>query len=175
MTMRTTRQGKPPALPRPGEDAATDQGVLAQLAALQHLSVNELKAKWETLLGTTAPNNARAFLELRIGYRIQELTYGGLSRDTRRTLELLADEVEGKVTRKNMAADPRNPLPGTRLIREWEGTEHTITVLRDGYDWQGRKYRSLSAVARAITGVNWNGFRFFRLDERLGHHRGNEP
>ena len=122
-----------------------------------------------------APNNARAFLELRIGYRIQELTYGGLSRDTRRTLELLADEVEGKVTRKNMAADPRNPMPGTRLIREWEGTEHTITVLRDGYDWQGRKYRSLSAVAKAITGVNWNGFRFFRLDERLGHHRGSEP
>lgn len=173
--MRTTRQGKPPALPQPSEDAATDDGVLAQLAALQHLSVNELKEKWEALLGTNAPNNARAFLELRIGYRIQELTYGGPSRDTRRTLELLADEVEGKVARKPMSGDSRNPMPGTRLIREWEGTEHTITVLRDGYDWQGRKYRSLSAVARAITGVNWNGFRFFRLDERLGHHRGSEP
>ena len=173
--MRTTRQGKHPALPRPGENTATDEGVLAQLAALQHMSVNELKIKWEALLGTTAPNNARAFLELRISHRIQELTYGGLSRDTRRTLELLADEVEGKVTRKNMAADPRNPMPGTRLIREWEETEHTVTVLGDGYDWQGRKYRSLSAVAKAITGVNWNGFRFFRLDKRLGHHRGSEP
>lgn len=173
--MRTTRNVKATALPRPGEDTATDEGVLAQLAALQHMSVNELKAKWEALLGTTAPNNARAFLELRIGHRIQELTYGGLSRDTRRALELLADEVEGKIVRKPMSGDSRNPMPGTRLIREWEGAEHTVTVLADGYDWQGRKYRSLSAVARAITGVNWNGFRFFRLDERLGHHRGSEP
>jgi hypothetical protein len=164
MTMRTTRNIKAPALPRPREDTTTDEGVLVQLAALQHMSVNELKAKWETLLGTAAPNNARAFLELRIGYRIQELTYGGLSRDARRTLELLADEVEGKVTRKNMVADPRNPLPGTRLIREWDGVEHTVTVLQDCYEWQGRKYRSLSAIARLITGTNWNGFRFFALN-----------
>lgn len=162
--MRTTRQGRPPALPRPGEDTATDEGVLAQVAALQHMSVNELKAKWEALLGTAAPNNARAFLELRIGHRIQELTYGGLSRDTRRTLELLADEAEGKISRKSMVADPRNPLPGTRLIREWDGVEHAVTVLADGYEWQGRKYRSLSAIARLITGTNWNGFRFFALN-----------
>jgi hypothetical protein len=164
MTMRTDRQAKAPALPRPGDDDGTDQAVLAQLAALQRMSVNQLKEKWEALLGTPAPNNARAFLELRIGYRIQELTYGGLNRDTRRTLELLADEVEGKITRKNMVADQRNPLPGTRLIRQWDGVEHTVTVHQDGYEWQGRKYRSLSAIARLITGTNWNGFRFFALN-----------
>jgi hypothetical protein len=62
-----------------------------------------------------------------------------------------------------MAEDARNPLPGTRLLREWDGIEHTVTVLGNGYDWQGQKYRSLSAVARAITGTNWNGFRFFAL------------
>jgi hypothetical protein len=162
--MRTATKSKPQALPRPGEDAATDGAVLAQLAALQRMSVNQLKEKWLELLGTPAPNNARAFLELRIGYRIQELTYGGLSRDTRRTLELLADEVEGKITRKNMVADPRNPLPGTRLIREWDSVEHAVTVHQDGYEWQGRKYRSLSAIARLITGTNWNGFRFFALN-----------
>jgi hypothetical protein len=161
--MRTGRKAKTQALPRPRENTATDEGILAQLAALQRMSVNQLKEKWEALLGTTAPNNARAFLELRIGYRIQELTYGGLARDTRRTLELLADEVEGKITRKNMVADPRNPLPGTRLIREWDGVEHTVTVHQDGYEWQGRKYRSLSAIAKAITGTSWNGFRFFAL------------
>lgn len=125
--------------------------------------------KWEALFGTTAPNNARAFLELRIGYRIQELTYGGLTRETRRTLDLLADEVEGKVTRKRMVEDARNPLPGTRLVREWDGIEHTITVQQDGYDWQGRKYRSLSAVAKAITGTNWNGFRFFGMRAMKGN------
>ena len=160
--MKTATKPKPQALPRPGEDGKTDGTVLAQLTALQRLSVNELKAKWEALFGTAAPNNARAFLELRIGYRIQELTYGGLSRDTRRMLDLLADEVEGKVTRKGMAYDARNPLPGTKLVREWNGTEHTVTVRHDGYELNGRKYKSLSAVAKAITGTNWNGFRFFR-------------
>ena len=95
--MRTATKSKPEALPRPGESSETDGAVLTQLVALQRLSVNELKAKWEALFGTAAPNNARAFLELRIGYRIQELTYGGLTRETRRTLDLLADEVEGKV------------------------------------------------------------------------------
>jgi hypothetical protein len=164
MTMRTGRKAKTQGLPRPGEHIATDEVILARLAELQRLSVNQLKEKWEALLGTPAPNNARAFLELRIGYRIQGLTYGGLSRDTRRTLELLADEVEGKITRKNMVADPRNPLPGTRLIRDWDGVEHTVTVHQDGYEWQGRKYRSLSAIAKAITGTSWNGFRFFALN-----------
>jgi hypothetical protein len=157
MMMRTATKPIPKGLPRPGEDATTDEAVLAQLAAMQRLSVNELKAKWESLFGTPAPNNARAFLELRIGYRIQELTYGGLAKETRRVLDLLADEVEGKVTRKSMVADPRNPVVGTRLVREWNGAQHAVTVMRDGYEWQGRKFRSLSAIAKAITGTNWNG------------------
>ncbi|MCX7347688.1 MAG: DUF2924 domain-containing protein [Alphaproteobacteria bacterium] len=164
--MKSATKPKPQALPRPGEDGQTDGTVLAQLAALQRLSVNELKAKWEDLFGTAAPNNARAFLELRIGYRIQELTYGGLSRDTRRMLDLLADEVEGKITRKGMAYDARNPLPGTKLVREWNGTEHTVTVRHDGYELNGRKFKSLSAVAKAITGTNWNGFRFFGFRDK---------
>jgi len=100
---------------------------------------------------------------VRIAGRIQELTYGGLTRDTRRTLDLLADKVEGKITRKSMADDARNPLPGTKLVREWSGTEHTVTVLHDGYDLAGKKFKSLSAVAKAITGTSWNGFRFFAL------------
>ena len=163
--MKTAMKPKPHALPRPGEDAATDGAVLAQLAAMQRLSVNELKAKWEALFGTPAPNNARAFLELRIGYRIQELTYGGPDRETRRMLDLLADEVEGLSTRKSQIADPRNPVAGTRLVREWDGVAHTVTVLKDGFDWRGRKFRSLSAIAREITGTRWNGYRFFGLRE----------
>ena len=79
---------------------------------------------------------------------------------------LIADEVEGKITRKGMADDARNPLPGTKLVREWSGTEHTVTVLADGYDLAGRKFKSLSAVAKAITGPSWNGFRFFGLRDK---------
>jgi len=159
--MKTARKDVP--LPRPGKDARIDGAVLAQLAALKSLSVNELKVKWKDLFSTPAPNNSRAFLEVRIAGRIQELAYGGLSRDARRALDLLADEVEGKVARKSMAADPRNPMPGTKLVREWDGAEHTVTVLHDGYELAGKKFKSLSAAAKAITGTSWNGFRFFGL------------
>ena len=151
---------------QPGDDPSLDQTVLSRLAALKAMSVKELKAEWEKLIGTSAPNNSRAFLELRIAYRLQELTYGGPDRDTRRMLDLLADEVEGHARRKHQIADPRNPVTGTKLLREWDGVEHTVTVLRDGFDWQGRKFKSLSAVAREITGTRWNGYRFFGLRER---------
>jgi hypothetical protein len=148
------------------EKLAADASVVAQLAALKQMTVVELKAKWESLFGTPAPNNSRSNLELRLGYRIQELTLGGLSRETRRMLDLLADEIEGKVSRKAIIADSRNPVIGTRLVREWDGTEHTVTVMKDGFDWQGHKFKSLSAVAKAITGTQWNGYRFFGLRER---------
>ena len=138
---------------RPGQrtatEAATEASTLAQLMALKRMSVNEMKAKWEALFATPAPNNSRGYLELRIGWRIQELTHGGPSRETRRTLDLLADEVEGKKVRSTVISDPRNPVIGTRLVREWDGVEHVITVLQGGFDWQGRRYKSLSAIARA--------------------------
>ena len=141
----------------------THEPILARLAALKAMSVNELKAEWQALFDAPAPNNSRTFLEGRLAYRIQELTYGGPDKQTRRLLDLLADEVEGTLTRKAQIADPRNPVVGTKLIREWNGVAHTVTVLREGFDWDGRRYKSLSAVARAITGTRWNGYRFFGL------------
>ena len=144
----------------------THEPILARLAALKAMSVNELKTEWQALYDAPAPNNSRNFLEGRLAYRIQELTYGGPDKQTRRLLDLLADEVEGTLTRKAQIADPRNPVVGTKLIREWDGIAHTVTVLREGFDWDGRRYKSLSAVARAITGTRWNGYRFFGLRER---------
>jgi len=144
----------------------THEPVLARLAALKAMSVNDLKAEWQTLFDAPAPNNSRGFLEGRLAYRIQELTYGGPDKQTRRLLDLLADEVEGTLTRKAQIADPRNPVVGTKLIREWDGIVHTVTVLKEGFEWDGRRYKSLSAVARAITGTQWNGYRFFGLRER---------
>ena len=156
---------KPEAEPVPMNAGPSDASVVAQLTALRKMSVVELKQRWETLFGTPAPNNSRSYLEVRLGNRIQELMLGGLSRDTRRVLDLLVKELEGKNTRKAIMTDPRKPIPGTRLLREWDGAEHSVTVLRDGFDWQGRKFKSLSAVARAITGTQWNGYRFFGLRE----------
>lgn len=139
--------------------------VLAKLAALKKMSVRELKSEYETLTGNPAPNNSRVWLEQRLAYRIQELAFGGLSKPLVRMLDAMADEVEGRKVRKSVIANPRNPVIGTRLVREWDGTEHVITVLKDGFDWQGRRYRSLSAIARDITGTRWNGYRFFGLRE----------
>ena len=144
----------------------TQDPILARLAALKAMSVRDLKAEWQALFDAPAPNNSRTFLEGRLAYRIQELTYGGPDKQTRRLLDLLADEVEGTLTRKAQIADPRNPVVGTKLIREWDGIAHTVTVLKDGFDWGGQRYKSLSAVARAITGTRWNGYRFFGLRER---------
>jgi hypothetical protein len=144
----------------------THEPILARLAALKALSVNDLKAEWQMLFDAPAPNNSRSFLEGRLAYRIQELSYGGPDKQTRRLLDLLADEVEGTLTRKAQIADPRNPVAGTKLIREWDGVAHTVTVLKEGFEWDGRRYKSLSAVARAITGTRWNGYRFFGLRER---------
>ena len=145
--------------------------VLARLAALKGMTVTELKAEWENLMGTAPPNNSRSFLEQRLAYRIQELTWGGLAKPVTRLLDALADEVEGRKVRKSVIADPRNPVIGTKLVREWDGVEHVITVLKDGFDWQGRRYKSLSAVARDITGTRWNGYRFFGLREAKGDAR----
>ncbi|TWG99187.1 Protein of unknown function (DUF2924) [Ochrobactrum sp. J50] len=151
---------------RKHKDAAVaDMPMLTRLAALKRMSVRELKAEWEALFNTPAPNNSRGYLEMRLAWRIQELTLGGLSRETRKVLDLLADEIDGTSDRKAIIADPRNPVIGTRLVREWGGIEHTVTVMQDGFDWQGRRFKSLSATARAITGSNWNGYRFFGLRE----------
>lgn len=144
----------------------THEPILARLATLKTMSVNELKAEWQILFDAPAPNNSRSFLESRLAYRIQELTFGGPDKQTRRLLDLLADEVDGTLTRKAQIADPRNPVVGTKLIREWEGIPHTVTVLKEGFEWGGKRYKSLSAVARTITGTQWNGYRFFGLRER---------
>jgi hypothetical protein len=163
--MRTARTSIEAEPPRPGELRERDATVLARVVALRRMPVNDLRAEWRALFGTEAPNNSRGFLELRLAHRIQELTYSGVARETAKLLRGLADEVQGKPGRKSMIADSRNPVVGTRLLREWDGTEHTVTVMKDGFDWQGRKFKSLSAVARAITGTQWNGYRFFGLRE----------
>ena len=151
---------------KPGLDPTVDQTVLARLAALKAMSVKDLKAEWEKLIGSAAPNNSRTFLEIRIAYRIQELTFGGPDRETRRMLDLLADEVEGVARRHNQISDPRNPVTGTKLIREWDGVEHTVTVLTRRFRLAGPEVQIALGVARAITGTRWNGYRFFGLRDR---------
>ena len=138
-----------------------NDSVLAQLAALPGKSTPELKQLWRELFDSEPPRYNRRFLESRLGYRIQDLQYGGLKPATVARLEALGEDLDGgRIEVRRKRADDR-PIAGTKLIREWKGVEHTVTVLDDGYDYQGRPYKSLSAVARAITGTRWNGWVFF--------------
>jgi hypothetical protein len=136
--------------------------VLAQLAGLKTAPVAELKQKWRDLFDREPPPYNRRFLENRLAYRIQELAYGGLSEETIERLEAIADELEGKRGRQRSSLTNR-PIAGTRLIREWNGVEHCVTVRNSDFEYQGRPYKSLSAVAKHITGTQWNGLVFFGL------------
>lgn len=137
--------------------------VLAQLAALKTAPVADLKQKWRDLFDSEPPPYNRRFLENRLGYRIQELVYGGLSDETIERLDAIADEMEGKTSKRRNSSIDSRPIAGTRLIREWKGVEHCVTVRQDCFEYQGRPYKSLSAIARHITGTRWNGLVFFGL------------
>ena len=141
----------------------TPDPLLSRLAALKTASTPDLKAQWRQLFETDPPPYNRRFLESRLAYRIQELAYGGLKPETIKRLEALGEQLDGgKIAVRKTRADER-PIVGTRLIREWQGVEHTVTVLKDGFEWQGRPYKALSAIARAIAGTRWNGPLFFGL------------
>jgi hypothetical protein len=91
---------------------------------------------------------------------VQELHFGGLSDRARRKLDALAEQLEPKAARRR---DAGRPIAGTQLRREWRGTEHVVTVREHDFEYGGRPYRSLSAVARKIAGSRWNGWLFFGL------------
>jgi hypothetical protein len=142
--------------------------VLSRLAALKSLPTADLKQQWRTLFGKEPPPFSRTYIQSRLAYRIQELAYGGLKPETVARLEALGEQLDGgNITLRRIRRDAK-PIAGTRLVREYQGVEHTVTVLAEGYEWQGRPYQSLSAVARAITGTRWNGLVFFGLKNQRG-------
>ena len=137
--------------------------VLAQLAGLKTMPAPALKQKWRDLFEREPPPYNRRFLESRLAYRIQELAYGGLAPETIERLEAIADELEGKTPRRRSLLAKNRPIAGTRLIRDWQSVEHCVTVRDDDFEFQGRPYKSLSSIARLITGTRWNGWVFFGL------------
>ena len=140
--------------------------VLARVAALKTTPTAKLKEQWTALFDTPPPPYNRRFLESRLAYRIQELAYGGLKPETVRRLEQLGEQLDGGNIAIRRARGSDIPIAGTRLVREYQGVEYTVTVTVTGYEWQGRPYKSLSAIARAITGTRWNGLLFFGLKNR---------
>ena len=138
--------------------------VLARVAALKTARTIDLKQQWRELFGTEPPIYNRRFLESRLAYRIQELAYGGLKPEPLERLAAIAEDLDGgDPSRRRRRTAQDRPIAGTRLIREWKGVEHCVTVRDEDFEYQGRPYKSLSAVARAITGTRWNGLIFFGL------------
>ena len=146
----------------------TKDSVLARLTALQTMPTAEMKQQWRLLFGAEPPPFNRPYLQSRLAYRVQELAYGGLKPETIKRLEALGEQLDGgNITTRRIRQNDR-PIAGTRLIREYQGVEQSVTVRRDDYEYEGRPYQSLSAIARAITGTRWNGWTFFALRNARG-------
>jgi hypothetical protein len=134
----------------------------AEIARLPDLGHDELRRRWKLLFGHAAPKSLRRkFMARAVAYQMQVVAYGGLSTTTKRRLREIANAISN--------GDPDNAFsgfqikPGTQLIRQWQNTTHTVMVLEEGFALDGRTYKSLSAIAKAITGTNWNGYAFFGI------------
>jgi hypothetical protein len=145
------------------DQAAID--IAKALARFLELTIFELRGEWRRLHRMPPPMRlCRDLLVRGITYKLQERAYGGLSTATARRLERAsADPLD------RGSAKPPPPIslrPGTRLVREWREVTHTVLIHADGIEWRGQRYRSLSVVARKITGARWSGPRFFGLRQR---------
>lgn len=139
-----------------------------EIAALPKMNLAQLQAKWQQALKQAPPPHIRKQLLVPLlAYKLQEKAYGGLKPEVKRRLRELAASFK-KDPKKTTAQlkDPVRIKPGTRLIRQWEGQVHHVTVDGTGFEYNGEHYKSLSAVARLITGTRWSGPLFFGLKGR---------
>ena len=137
--------------------------ILARILALKHTPIPELKILWRNLNNTEPPVYNRTFLEKRLAYRIQELAFGGLKQSTIKRLTALGEQLDGGKKNVRCRRVDDRPIAGTKLIREFQGVAHEVTVGADHFEYLGKRYSSLSAVAKSIAGTPWNGWVFFGL------------
>jgi len=140
------------------------------LSRLPKLDIHELREEWCFLYKADAsPHLSRELLIRAVAYRMQEVALGGLRPEPQRQLRQIAQELKqtgeaGKRFRPQLRS-------GTRLLREWQGRTYEVVVLDDGFSWRGMQYRSLSAIARKITGTAWSGPLFFGLKQKRSASR----
>jgi len=137
------------------EPVTEEAAIAAEIARIRSLPSEALRRRWQAVFGRKPPAAlSKDLLGRMIAHHLQEQTFGGLDRDSLTFLDSLARQ----------GGPPRRQLkPGTVLVREYQGQRHTVTVAREGFDWQGATYPSRSAIARVITGTAWSGPRFFAL------------
>jgi hypothetical protein len=158
------------------------ESIACRIQALRKMTVSELREKHLELFGAETRSRHKDQLFKRLAWRIQELEFGGLSKRAKRRAEEIANDLDARFLppRKpqNGAGKPHEavticvrpeggrPAAGTILRREYRGEVHEVTVLERGFEYDGKGYRSLSGIARAITGTHWNGHLFFGLRSR---------
>lgn len=142
----------------------------AEIGQLPDLSYNELKARWQKAFGVSAPKHiSRKFLINAVTYHLRDRAGQGFSAKTKKRLREIAAAIrDGRDDAITLGPRIR---PGTRLVRAWKGESQIVEVLADGFEWQGTRYASLSAVAKAITGTSWNGYAFFGVKRRAAHNK----
>jgi hypothetical protein len=133
------------------------QTLTERLERLNAMGAVGLANEWERAYGAPAPRISPDLLRLGIAWRLQEKKLGGLARDARLAIKPGACHLEATAPRG------RKLTPGTRLVRDWHGDGHTVTVLDDGFEYEDRHWSSLTSIARHITGAKWSGPRFFGL------------
>lgn len=141
--------------------------VAARIAELPRLPITELWAVWDRYFTSRPINPNRVFVESRLAYKLQEEAFGGLAPATRQRLEAIG----AKHSKIKLRARSRefNFAPGTILLREWGDREHKVAVTADGlFEYEGSTFKSLTAVARHITGTHWSGPLFFGLVKKGG-------
>lgn len=148
---------------------------------LRHLTTTQLQLKYQELFGQPSHSNHKDYLFRRVAWRLQALAEGGLSERARQYAREIATHADlrlctpkkpietppaVRVANASRQLDPRVPPPGTQLIKRYKDETLTVTVLEDGYQYGERVYKSLSAIARQVTGTQWNGYVFFSLGSR---------
>ena len=139
------------------------RALATQLAALEGMDAAVLRLEWERVYETLAPRLVPSLMRLGIAYRLQEQALGGLKRGYATKLHAVAKGGAMAITAK----------PGTRLVRSWNGRTLTVQIEKEGFIFEDRTYRSLSAIAREVTGTPWSGPRFFGLNAKAGSARVN--
>ena len=135
-----------------------------QIFDLSGLPATELEKTWQHHLSDRVPDHLpRSLLSRLLAYRLQVEQHGGQSKKTLAYLKAIESDLRGGRTPETPYPDEQKLKPGCQLIREHEGIDHRVTVIDGGYEWNSKNFKSLSAVAKAITGTNWNGHRFFGL------------
>ena len=153
--------------PESSNGSRVRHSILRQLAALETMTMDQLHERWRGLYGAEPPGYKRQFLIKRLAYRIQELFYGVLS-DAAQTRLRQAARMDRRVS--GNPPGKGDILPGTRFVRMWKDRRYEVLAHENGFEYDGRMFRSLSAVAREITGTRWNGRLFFGL--KKGHDAG---